>query len=232
MATRPKFKVQFRKILGKKTKELRKKGLVPAHIYGKGTDTLSVSVDKKTFLKVFEDVGETGLIDLMVDQQNPRPVLVDDFQLDSVSGELLHIDFHQVVLTEKVRAKIPIEIMGEAPAVSEKRGVLLTILDSIEVEALPTDLPEALKVDVSRLSEVDAVVKVSDLQINKEEIEVLADSNEILVKIGPLITTEMAEEIKTEEVAAAQTTEEKKAVEEEEKKEQAGEGEAREKEAP
>jgi large subunit ribosomal protein L25 len=208
MVPRPKLNASSREILGKKVKKLRQEGLTPAHIYGKDIKPIDISVDGKAFLTIFRDVGETGLIDLVVDKQKPRTVLVDDLQLHPVSGELLHIDFHQVTLTEKVKAEVPIEIVGEAPAVSEKKGVLLIILDTLEVEALPTDLPETLKIDVSCLSEVNEAIKVSDLVIDKKKIEVLAGSDETLVKIGPLITAEMEEELRAEKEAAAEAAEE------------------------
>jgi large subunit ribosomal protein L25 len=233
MVPRPKLNVSSREILGKKVKKLRQEGLTPAHIYGKDIKPINISVDSKAFSTIFRDVGETGLIDLVFGQQKPRPVLVDALQLHPVSGEPLHIDFHQVALTEKVKAEVPIEIVGEAPAVAEKKGVLLTILDTLEVEALPPDLPEALKVDVSRLSEVNETLKVSDLVINEKKIEVLAGPDEILVKIGPLITAEMEEELRAEKEVAAETAEEAVEEVEKEKKEEKVEGrEEKEKVAP
>lgn len=202
MEKRPRLVVQKRKVFGKKVKKLRKEGLIPAHVYGKGIKSVHISVDGKTFLPLFEKVGETGLLDLVIDRQKPRTVLVSQVQHQPVTEQALHIDFHQVALTEKVKAEIPIEIVSQSPAVEEKKGVLLIILDKVEVEALPADLPENLPVDISKLAEVDNVVKVGDLKVGKK-ISVLTSSEEILVKIGPLVTAEMAEEIKAEEEAAA-----------------------------
>ena len=201
MEKRPKLVAQKRKVFGKKVKKLRKEGLIPAHVYGKGVKSIHISVDGKTFLPVFEEVGETGLVDLVVDKQKPRTVLISQVQRHPVTDQPLHVDLHQVALTEKVKAEIPIEIVGKSPAVEEKKGVLLTILGKVEVEALPADLPENIPVHISNLAEVDNVVKVADLKVGKK-ISVLTNPEEILVKIGPLVTAEVEEEIKAEKAAA------------------------------
>lgn len=190
--------VKKRKIFGKKVKKLRKRGLIPAHIFGKGIKSLHISVGEKDFLALLNKLGETRLLDLIVEKQKPRTVLISQIQRHPITDQILHIDFHQVTLTEKVRAEIPIEIQGTSPAVEEKKGVLLTIRDKIEVESLPTDLPEAIPLDISSLKEVDDALRVKDIKIDKK-ITLLADPEEILVKIGPLLTAEMKEEAKAEE---------------------------------
>lgn len=217
MEKRPKLIAQKRKIFGKKVKKLRKEGLIPAHIFGKGIKSVHISVDGKSFLPIFEEIGETGLLDLVVGKQKPRTVLISQVQRHPVTDKILHIDFHQVTLTEKVKTEIPIEIVGESPAVEEKKGVLLTVLDEVEVEALPADLPESLPVDISNLAEVNDAVKVGDLKVSKK-VTILANPEEILVKIGPLVTAEMKEEIKAEEEAAAVAAAEAEAEKAEEEK--------------
>lgn len=226
MEKRPKLTVRKRKIFGKKVKKLRKKGLIPAHIFGRKIKSLHISVAEKDFLPVFEEVGETGLLDLVVEKGKARTVLISQVQRHPITEQILHIDFHQVDLKEKVKAEIPIEIKGTAPAVEEKKGVLLTILDKIEVEALPTDLPETIPVDVSSLKEVDDAITVGDVKIGKK-VTLLADPEEVLVKIGPLVTAEMKEEIKAEEEAKAEAEKAK----EEEKKEETKEEEEKKQES-
>lgn len=201
MEKRPKLTAQKRKVFGKKVKTLRKEDLIPAHVFGKGIKSAHISVDGKTFLPIFEEVGETGLVDLVVDNQQPRTVLVSQVQRHPVTDQPLHIDFHQVALTEKVKAEIPIEVVGKSPAVEEKKGVLLTTLGEVEIEALPADLPENIPVDISNLAEVDNAIKVADLKVSKK-ISVLTNPEEILVKIEPLVTAKMEEEIKAEEATA------------------------------
>lgn len=194
---------QKRTIFGKKVKKLRREGLIPAHIYGKKIKSVHISVDGKTFLPVFEKVGETGLLDLAIDKQKPKTVLISQVQHHPITNELLHIDFHQVTLTEKIKAEIPIEVIGESPAVEEKKGILLTVLDEVEVEALPVDLPEKFSVDISSLIDVNDAVKAGDIKVGKK-ISVLTNPEEILVKIGALITKKAEEEIEVEKEEAAE----------------------------
>jgi len=189
-----------RTVVGKKVKSLRREGTIPATIYGKKVKSISVSVGFDAFEKVYAQAGETGLIELSVDR-DIRPVLIHSVQVHPVTNAPLHVEFHQVDLKEKVHANVPVELVGECPAVAQKLGVLLTVLDEIEVEALPTDLPEKITVDVSKLAEVNAEFKVSDL-ILPAEITVLTDQGLTVAKVGPLVTKE-AEALAAAEAAAA-----------------------------
>lgn len=202
----PKLKVEKRKIFGRKVKKLRREGVLPANIYGKKVKSQAVQVDLKEFEKVFGKTGETSIVDLVLGKGQSRPVLVHNVQIHPVTDQFLHADFHQVVLTEKVKADIPIEMIGESPAVQEKKGILLTTLDEVEVEALPADLPDRIEVDVSKLTEVDQEVKAGDLKIPKK-VTLLTDANSIICKIGPLVTKE-AEELAKEEEKAAEAAKE------------------------
>lgn len=196
----------LREVFGRKVKKIRVTGQIPATVYGKNVKSVSIAVPVDKFAKTYDEVGETGLIDLSVDG-SIRPVLIHNVQKDPVTWSILHIEFHQVDLKEKVHANVPLVTIGESPAVTQKKGVVLRILDEIEVEALPTDLPEKIDVDVSRLSDVNAEVKVGDLRIPKG-VTVLSDSALTVVKIGSLVTREAeaeaaAEAAKAAEVAAA-----------------------------
>lgn len=195
-----------RELLGRKVKKVRVKGNIPATVYGKNVKSVSVSVPADTFSHTYDEVGETGLVDLSIDG-SIRPVLIHNVQKDPVTWSILHVEFHQVDLKVKVHANVPLVTIGESPAVTQKKGVVLRILDEIEVEALPTDLPEKIEVDVGGLIEVNAEVKVGDLQIPKG-VTVLSDGTLTVVKIGSLVTREAeaeaaAEAAKAAEVAAA-----------------------------
>lgn len=202
------LKATKRDDLGRKVKKLRLLGQIPATVYGKNIKSVSITVPADTFAKTYGQAGETGLIELSVDG-SLRPVLVHHVQKDPVTWAILHIEFHQVDLKEKVHADVPLELTGESPAVTEKRGVLLTILDEVEVEALPTDLVDKIEVDVSGLAEVNQEVKIGDLKI-PAGLTVLSDATLTVVKIGSLITKEAeaeaaAEAAKAAEAAAAET---------------------------
>lgn len=183
MAKRKQLKAQKRDILGRKAKKLRKEGILPANIYGAKVKSQAVQVDQKEFEKILSKTGETEILDLQVDKEKaPRPVLIHNVQLDPVIDHPLHADFLQVDLKEKVSIEVPIEFIGEAPAVKERRGILLELLNEVEVEALPTDLPSEIKVDVSALSEVDQAITIKDLKLPKE-IEIKAGAEEFVCKI-------------------------------------------------
>jgi len=174
------LKAKIRKDIGRKVKLLRKEGILPANIYGKKIKSESIQIDLKEFLNIYKVVGDTKLFYI-----NERPVLVANIQKDPVSDSLLHIDFHQVDLKEKVEAKVPVELIGESPAEKQSIGTVVQYLNEIEVEALPTDLPDKFEIDISKLSEVDQMVHVKDLPFDKSKIEVKTDLEEILVKVEP-----------------------------------------------
>lgn len=192
-----------RDVLGRKVKKLRATGQIPASIFGKKVESSSVSIALDQFTKVYKDAGETGLVELTVGG-SVRPVLIHHVQKDPVTSAILNIEFHQVDLKAKVHANVPLVTIGESPAVTQKKGVVLNILDEIEVEALPMDLPEKIEVDVSTLSEVNAEVKVSDLKI-PTGVTVLSDGALTVVKIGSLVSREAEAEAAAEAAKAAET---------------------------
>ncbi|KKR49380.1 MAG: 50S ribosomal protein L25 [Candidatus Curtissbacteria bacterium GW2011_GWA1_40_16] len=197
---------QKRTVLGRKVKSLRREGMIPAHVFGHKVKTIHVQVKAGEFDKVFEKAGETGIIDLAVDGEK-RPVLVKNVQTHPVSDIPLHIDFYQVNLSEKVKVNVPLEIVGEAPAVHKKIGLLLTPVTEIEIEALPADLPEKIEVDVAHFENVGDEIKVKDLKIDRSKIEIHADEELVVVQIGELVTREMEEveaEIEAEQAEAVE----------------------------
>jgi len=181
---------QKRTVFGRKVKNLRKVGFIPAHVFGHKIKTIHVQVKANEFSKVFEKVGETGIVDLAVDGEK-KPVLIRNLQIHPVSDEPLHIDFYQVSLTEKVKVNVPFEIVGESPAVAKKIGLLLTPVSEIEIEALPTDIPEKIEIDISKLENVGDEIKVKNLTVDRTKIEILTDPELIVVQIGELVTKEM-----------------------------------------
>jgi len=192
---------QTRDIVGRKVKQLRKLGQIPATVYGKNVKSISVAVQGDAFEKVYKEAGETGLVELSVGGDT-RPVLVHTLQRNPVSNSLLHIEFHQVDLKEKVHANVPLVLTGDAPAVVGKVGVLLTLIDEVEVEALPTDLPEKLTVDISCLAQVNQEVKVGELKI-PSGVTLLTDKDQSVVRVGALISKEAEAEAAAEAAAAA-----------------------------
>ncbi|MCL4366534.1 50S ribosomal protein L25 [Patescibacteria group bacterium] len=205
------LKAEERKILGKKVKSLRKNGQLPAHVFGKGLETESVSVDGKTFLKIFKEAGETGLIDLKIGAEKVKPVLIRGVQYDPVSDQLIHIDFYQVNLAQKVKVAVPLILIGEQPeSVHLGETIVLQTLQELEVEALPTDLIENIEIDITSLKNIDDAITVGQLQFDRSKLTIFAQDDEIVVKLAPAVTEEMQkqmEEAAAETAAAAAETE-------------------------
>lgn len=197
---RPKLTVEKRKVTGKKVKKLRREGILPANIYGKDIKSLAVQLPQKEFEKVFKEVGETGLVDVQLDSEL-RPSLIHNVQMDYLYSVPLHADFFQVNLKEKVKTMVPVKILGEAKAVSDKLGLLLQPLSEVEVEALPTDLPEYIEVNVTSLAAVNDQMAVSDIKAPTGVI-ILTDPSQVVVKIGELVSKEAQAQKAAEEAAA------------------------------
>ena len=199
MQQRQKLTVEKRSVLGKKLKALRKLGVFPANIYGKDIKSLAVQLPYKEFETVFKEAGETGLIDVVVEGQI-RPVLIHNVQTDSVTRLPIHADFYQVNLKEKVKSMVPVELVGEPKAVVDKLGLLMPLLSEVEVEALPTDLPEKLEVNVEHLAQVDEQVTVADIKA-PTGVTVLNEKEQAVAKIAELVSREAQEEAAKEEAA-------------------------------
>jgi len=196
---RQKLEVNKRKILGKKIKKLRKEGILPGNIFGRDFKSLAIEVLYKDFEPVYKEAGETGLVDIHVDG-HIVPVLIHAVQAD-YKRTALHVDFYKVNLKEKVKAMVPLEIVGKPKAEADKVGLMMQILSEVEVEALPTELPEKLEVNVELLALVDDQITVGDLKA-PEGVDVLTDPTQVVAKIGELISKE-AQALAEEEAAAA-----------------------------
>ena len=178
------LKAEVRKIEGRKVKNLRAQGILPANIYGRNIKSQAVQVLLKDFEKVYSEVGETGLVDLEVGKE-VRPVLVHNVQLNPVTDKPVHVDFLQVDLKEKVEADVPVEMAGESPAEKQALGTVVQYINEIQVEALPRDLPEKFVVDISGLTEVDQAIFVRNIKVDRSKVELKGDAEAIVVKVEP-----------------------------------------------
>lgn len=196
------LKAKKRTLTGRKVKQLRKQGLLPGNIYGNKIKSQAVEISVSDFKQIFKKVGETKIVDLLLSDKDVHPVLIHNLQTDPLTGNPLHADFYQVNLKEKVKTKVPVTLVGISSAVVQKLGLLLQTLNEVEVEALPTDLPEKIEIDVTPLTVLDQELKVANLKITKG-VTVLTDSNLVVVKVGKLVSKEAEELAKEEEAAAA-----------------------------
>ncbi len=154
---------QKREVLGGKVKKLRRDGYVPAILYGKGQEPISLQVGLKDFNKALKTAGESTLVYINVDGQS-YPTIIHDVSYDSITDEILHADFYKVRLDEKIKTSIPVVFTGEAPAVKELGGIFIRNVNELEVEALPQNLPHELTIDISVLKNFGDKVTVKDLK--------------------------------------------------------------------
>ncbi len=210
----------LRQIVGRKVKQIRLQGQIPAVVYGHGTKTRSITINNHVFFKLFNSAGTSTIISLKVDDASPIKVLIRQPQIDPVTMRILHVDFHQINMKEKIRTEVPLEFVGESPAVVDLDGKLVYSLDALEIECLPDDLVQHIDVDISVLKQFDDAIHVSDIKA-PPGIEILNDVElSIVVVQAPIseeqLEAELAEEEKTEaDAVAAVEVEEKGQADEE-----------------
>lgn len=182
---RAKLEAKSRTVRGKKVKQLRAQNWIPAVVYGPDTPAQSIQVQQRELHRTLQDVGQTALIDLLVDGgRKPYVVLARDTQRDILTSRLQHVDFYQVRLTEKVKTTPRLEVVGKAPAVESGMAVLVQILNQVEVECLPTDLVNSIEVDISSLETLDDSISISDLAV-PPGVTILADPSDTVVSVVP-----------------------------------------------
>ena len=182
-----------------KPSEVRASKMIPAVVYGKNKESISIKLDNSDFIKTFRVAGSSHIISLNVEGQE-IDVLVHEFQKAPVTGEFLHVDFYAVTKGEKVHAKIALHFVGNSQAAAD--GALIQEqTKEIEVKTLPRDLVDFFEVDLSKLEKVGDVIRVSDLNISSK-YEVINSADDVVA-----IATEVrkvVEETPTEEAATAE----------------------------
>lgn len=182
--TKISVKSKSRKVTGKKIKKYRKEGLIPAVAYGRKITSQNLWVDYLVFQKVYEKAGESTLIELEVDGGKKVNALIQEIQIDPMTGKYSHIDFFQVRMDEKIEAEVPLEFIGEAPAVKESGGILIKNMEEIPVKCLPADLPSKLEVNINVLKAFDDNIKVKNLDIS-EKVEIMVDLDLVVAIVAP-----------------------------------------------
>lgn len=190
---------------------------MPAVIYGHGFNSLPIQVPVKDFEKVYAEAGESSVVYLNLEENN-YPTIIQDVARDPVSDKFLHADFYKVRLDEKIKAKIPLNFMGESPAVKELGGILVKNISEIEVEGFPQDLPHQIDVDTSLLKEFKDQILVKDLSVSsKLEIEAAPEAIVVLIQ-EPISEEELKAQL---EVPVAPLPEEVEVVKKEKAEEEA-----------
>ena len=169
-----------RAVAGTKNNSLRRQGITPIHVYGKGLSSLSLQTDTAELLKALALAGRTTPISLSVGDKQ-HFTFVREIQRDPITGAILHVDLQQVPMTEVMRAQVPIRLIGDAPAVRIQKALITQYLHTLEVECLPLEIPDAIEADVSSLEEVDQALYVKDLGVDPR-VRILSDIEVLVVK--------------------------------------------------
>lgn len=194
------LKAIVREETGKKASNLKKEERIPAVLYGHKVKNLNLSLSLPEFEKILNAAGESTLIDLDIEGKSAVKVIIQEVQYDSVSHRIIHADLYQVKMDEKIRAMVELRFINEAPAVKTYSGILVTVMDTIEIECLPADLVHEIEVDLSTLKTFDDSIHIKDLKI-PDNIHVLSPIEEVVVKVQP---PKIEKEDKVESTAVAE----------------------------
>lgn len=185
------LKAAKRNVIGKQVKALRRAGQLPAVIYGRHVEPISISLDAHSTGLVFAKLTSSTLVTIDV-EGTEYAALVREKQRNYIKGVLTHIDFLAVDLTEKIRTKVQLVFVGVSSAVKDFSAVLVHRIEGLEVECLPTDLPERITVDISSIKEIGNSIRVRDIPL-PENVVVMADEDDIVI-IATLAKEEAPEE--------------------------------------
>jgi large subunit ribosomal protein L25 len=175
---------EARKVFGKALKKSRDEGKIPAVVYGKGQESISLFVPANSFAKVWKEAGESTIITIKGEaSKTPLNVIIQQVDIDPTSSRPVHVDFLKVDMDKTIQVGVPLVFEGVAAAVKELGGVLVKVMHEIEVEALPKDLPHEIKVDISKLKTFEDHITIGDINLPQgvkaiekpEEIVALAE---------------------------------------------------------
>lgn len=192
----------LREAKGHQVKELRRNGQIPAVLYGKEFKNLSLSIEERTFKKLFSKVGSSTIVNLKVEEKTYK-VLVHEPQKNPVTDRYIHVDLYKVNMKEEIRTDIPLKFVGESLAVETMEGNLITVKDALEIECLPDKLVSEIEVDITKLKTFDDSIKVSDIAI-PEGIKVLNDLDELVAQVTPPRSDEEMKAMEEESTSEAE----------------------------
>jgi large subunit ribosomal protein L25 len=185
MPDRVTIAAQPRTIVGKHLQHLRRDGLLPANVYGRGLESRALQVDAREFVRTIRHSGSRALFDLAVeDEPSPRPVVVRQIMRKGGMGEPLHVDFFQVDPRRPIISTVSVRLTGEAPAVRDLAGTLTHTVDSLQVRCYPLAIPEALEADLGKLVSFDVSLTVADLTV-PDGVDVLVDPSVVIATVLP-----------------------------------------------
>jgi len=175
-----------REAQGKANKRLRRDGIVPGVVYGKGEGSTNVQVEAKTFEVLYRAAGKTSVVKFRLPgASRATSGFIKSVQRHPLSGKALHVDYYLVNLNVEMEVDIPLVFTGIAPAVEETGGTLLHNVSSVRVKALPTDIPHEIEVNVATLVSLDVAIHVKDLSLNRDLVHVMTDGETLVASVVP-----------------------------------------------
>ena len=175
-----------REAQGKANKRLRREGIVPGVVYGKGEGSTNVQVDAKTFETLYRAAGRTSVVKFRLPgASRATSGFIKSVQRHPLTRQAIHVDYYLVNLKVEMEVDVPLVFVGEAPAVEQSGGTLLHNLSSVHVKALPNDIPHEITVDVSTLTSLDVAIHVADLNLNRDLVHVLTDGETLVATVVP-----------------------------------------------
>lgn len=202
MSNQMELAVEERVVSGKQVKQLRRKGIVPANMFGHGQSSMALQVDKLVLKRVLSHGGNDVILLLKVGNRPGVPVLIKNVQRGVVSGDIEHVDFYVVNATEKLRTAIRLHFVNEAGAASQGDVLVQRPLNEVMVECLPADLPSSIQVDLSKLTELDAAIRVGDLTVGPG-VTILTDHKELVAAVHLQAHLEKDEETEAKDQASS-----------------------------
>jgi len=199
------LKATKREALGRKVGALRRAGKLPAVLYGHGVKSTPIMLEAHEATLRLSHLTSSSLVMIDLDGQE-YPALVREKQRDYLKNRLLHVDFQVISMTEKVTTKVGIELTGTAPAVKAFNAVIVTVLNELEIECMPQDLPQRVVIDISGLAEVGAGIHVRDVVLS-DKVKILDDPAEMIVVATATKEEKIVEEAPAEEEAAPEGSE-------------------------
>lgn len=185
MAERVTIQAVPRAVLGKKVRQLRRQGRLPANVYGRGIESRAIDIDAREFSRTIKSAGLRAMIELKVEGENaPRYVILRGMDRAGGTGDLIHVDFLQVDPNVPIQANVPLRLVGEAPAVRDLAGTLLPGLDVVTVRCLPLAIPDSIPVDLSGLKSFDVSLTVGDIA-PVDGVEILTDPTIVVATVNP-----------------------------------------------
>jgi large subunit ribosomal protein L25 len=192
MAERISVAAESRTIVGKKAKQLRRNGFIPAVIYGQ-SNTVHIQIENLLLRRVLRTAGSTNLIEVNIGDSDKRTVLAREVQSHATRGDLIHVDFFEVNMQEKLIVDATLVAVGVAPPVADGLGSTPLVLYSVQIECLPDNLISEIEVDLTKIESPDDVIYVRDLVV-PDDVEILADPEEIVARFEYLQLEEEEEE--------------------------------------